>query len=62
MKDIVPEYKFIIFDSSLRVKKELREGRIDQYITMSKKPERLEYLTYPEESHLSIKWVFGGVY
>ncbi len=58
MKDIVPEYRFKIYKSSTRVKQDLKDGIVDQYITMSRKPERMKYLKYPNESHLSIKWVF----
>ena len=58
MPDLVPEFKFIIFRSSPRSKQALKDGTLDQYITMSHKKKRMEYLLYPTESHLNIKWVF----
>ena len=58
MPDLVPEFKFIIFKSSPRSKQALKDGTLDQYITMSHKKKRMEYLLYPAQSHLNIKWVF----
>ncbi len=58
MPDLVPEFKFKIFRSSPRSKQALRDGTLDQYITMSRKPKRMSYLSYPQESHLNIKWLF----
>ncbi len=58
MPDLVPEFKFVIFRSSPRSKQALKDGTLDQYITMSHKKKRMAYLLYPEESHLNIKWVF----
>lgn len=58
MPDLVPKFKFIIYKSSPRSKQALKDGTLDQYITMSHKKKRMEYLLYPSESHLNIKWLF----
>ena len=58
MPELVPEFQFTIFKSSPRSKQALKDGTLDQYITMSHKKKRMAYLLYPAESHLNIKWVF----
>ncbi|MBF0121431.1 MAG: ABC transporter substrate-binding protein [Desulfobacterales bacterium] len=58
MKDIIPSYKFVLYESSAKVKREAEVGHIDQYITLSFKPEREKHFIYPKQSHMRQTYYF----
>ncbi|MHA7774175.1 substrate-binding periplasmic protein [Roseibium sp. M-1] len=51
-------YSVEMIDSSARILQEARSGGADILLVYSKKPDRLEFLHYPQESYIDISWNF----
>ena len=47
-----------LVESGTRIQQEARAGRADMLLLFSKKPDRMEYLNYPDESYIDISWSF----
>jgi len=51
-------YTVELIESGTRIQQEAMSGRADMLLLFSKKPERMEFLLYPEESYIDISWNF----
>ncbi len=58
MKRLRVNYKLRLIKSDSRIQEEARTGRADMLILFSKKKSRMEYLIYPKESYIDLKWNF----
>jgi len=51
-------YSIELIESGTRIQQEAMSGRADMLLLFSRKPERLEFLHYPQESYIDISWNF----
>ncbi|MCK7610787.1 substrate-binding periplasmic protein [Roseibium sediminicola] len=51
-------YSVELIESGTRIQQEAMSGRADMLLLFSKKPERMAFLLYPEESYIDISWNF----
>lgn len=51
-------YSVELIESGTRIQQEAMSGRADMLLLFSKKPDRMEFLLYPEESYIDISWNF----
>ncbi len=58
MRRLGLSYSLELIDSGTRIQQEARAGRADMLLLFSKKPDRMEYLNYPDESYIDISWSF----
>jgi len=58
MRRLELTYSVELVESGTRIQQEARAGRADIVLLFSKKPDRMEYLIYPQESYIDISWNF----
>lgn len=58
MRRLDLSYSVEFVESGTRIQQEARAGRADILLLFSRKPDRMEYLIYPEESYIDISWNF----
>jgi polar amino acid transport system substrate-binding protein len=58
MRRLGLSYTVELIESGARIQQEAVSGRADMLLLFSKKPERMEFLYYPQESYIDISWHF----
>jgi polar amino acid transport system substrate-binding protein len=58
MRRLGLRYSVELVESGTRIQQEARAGRADILLLFSRKPDREEYLIYPQESYIDISWHF----
>lgn len=58
MRRLGVTYSLELIESGTRIQQEAMSGRADMLLLFSRKPERMEFLHYPEESYIDISWNF----
>ncbi len=58
MRRLGLSYRVEFVESGTRIQQEARSGGADMLLLFSKKPDRLDYLIYPQESYIDISWNF----
>jgi len=58
MRRLDLSYSVEFVESGTRIQQEARAGRADMLLLFSRKPDRMEYLIYPQESYIDISWNF----
>lgn len=51
-------YSLELIESGTRIQQEAMSGRADMLLLFSRKPERMAFLHYPQESYIDISWNF----